>query len=107
MTLAITLVGPTALIVVLIARNRARMAAWLFKSAGGARKRIIRFMARLKHLVNGWVAAAIARYERRVAKIALHQLDDRELKDIGIYRGEIDEIIERAAQSGLRRRCHS
>jgi uncharacterized protein YjiS (DUF1127 family) len=42
-----------------------------------------------------------------VAKIALHQLDDRELKDIGIYRGEIDEIIERAAQSGLRRRCHS
>ena len=38
MTLAITLVGPTALIVVLIARNRARMAAWLFKSAGGARR---------------------------------------------------------------------
>jgi len=103
MTYAITLVGPTALIVVLIARNRARMASWLFKSTMGS----IILRARLRRRANSWVAAAIARHERRAAKIALHHLNDRELKDIGIYRGQIDEVIEWAAQSGLRRRCHS
>ena len=40
---------------------------------------------------------------RSAALAALRQLDDRELKDIGIYRGQIDDVIERAARSRLHR----
>ena len=52
------------------------------------RKRVILLSARLRRLINAWAAAAIARHERRAALAALRQLDDRELKDIGIYRGQ-------------------
>ena len=38
----------------------------------------------LSRLVNRWVAGVIARSERQAARIALRQLDDQELKDIGI-----------------------
>ena len=40
----------------------------------------------LNRLVNRWVAEIIARREREAARIALRQLDDRELKDIGRHR---------------------
>ena len=67
------------------------------------RRRILFVASRLRRTVNAWAAAIIASYERRAAIAALHQLDDRELKDIGLYRGQIDEAIKRAAQSRLRR----
>ena len=67
------------------------------------RKGVILLSARLRRLINAWAAAAIARHERRAALAALSQLDDRELKDIGIYRGQIDDVIERAARSRLHR----
>ncbi len=40
----------------------------------------------LNRLVNRWVAGIIARREREAARVALSRRDDRELKDIGIYR---------------------
>ena len=107
MTLTITLVGGHALIVVLIARNRAKMAAWLSKSAERARSRIILFVPRLRRMVNRWVAATIAHHERRAAKIALRQLDDRELKDLGIFRCQIDDVIERGRNRGCASRAAS
>jgi uncharacterized protein YjiS (DUF1127 family) len=48
-------------------------------------------------VVNGRIAAEIARHERRAAKVALCRLDDRELKDFGICRCQIANAIELAA----------
>jgi uncharacterized protein YjiS (DUF1127 family) len=48
--------------------------------------------------VNDWVAAAIVRRERKAAFFALHSLDDRDLKDVGLTRGDIHEALERAAR---------
>jgi uncharacterized protein YjiS (DUF1127 family) len=54
-------------------------------------KGLIIFLARLRRLVNRWVAAAIAHRERQAGFVALHRLDHRQLKDIGLSRGRIDE----------------
>jgi uncharacterized protein YjiS (DUF1127 family) len=48
-------------------------------------------------VVNGRIAAEIARHERRAAKVALCQLDERQLKDFGVCRRQIDGAIEQAA----------
>ena len=66
-----------------------------------ARKRAILYLAKLRRLVNGWVAAAIFRHARRAALPALRQLDERALKDL--YGSQINDIIERVAQSQRRR----
>jgi uncharacterized protein YjiS (DUF1127 family) len=60
----------------------------------------------LNRLVNRWVADNIARCERDAARVALGQLDDRELKDIGIYRHQLgDAFTEIARERGrLQRR---
>jgi hypothetical protein len=66
-----------------------------------ARKRAILYLAKLRRLVNGWVAAAIFRHTRRAALPALRQLDERALKDL--YGSQINDVIERVAQSQRRR----
>lgn len=66
------------------------------------RSGILRFLASFGRLVNGWVAAAIDRRERQAAMVALRHLDDRELKDIGIYRCQIDTVIAEAAQARMK-----
>jgi uncharacterized protein YjiS (DUF1127 family) len=43
----------------------------------------------LNGLVNRWVAGMIARSEREAARVALRELDDGGLKDIGIYRHQL------------------
>jgi hypothetical protein len=58
--------------------------------------------ARLIRLLNGWMAAAIAYRERQVAWLALHHAGDRNLNNKRIYRGPIDDALERAAR--LRKR---
>lgn len=42
---------------------------------------------RLGSCFDGWVACMLARRERQATIFALRHLSDRELKDIGIYRG--------------------
>ena len=66
-------------------------------------RRGLRFVVtRLGHLVNRWVAAEIAR-RARVADIAiLRQLSDRELKDIGLTRGDLGEGLAEAARCRIR-----
>jgi uncharacterized protein YjiS (DUF1127 family) len=56
----------------------------------------------LGRLVNRLVAVALARYARHAQLAALRQLSDRELKDIGIYRGEIDRGLDEAAKTRAR-----
>jgi hypothetical protein len=60
--------------------------------------------ARLRRLLDGWIAAAIAYRERQAAWLASHRAGDRNLKNKRIYRGPIDDALERAAQLRKRRR---
>ena len=66
-------------------------------------------LARLRRLVNRFFAAVIARHERHAAREALRKLDDRHLKDIGMYRSQIDSSLEELAQTRARMQqpgCH-
>ena len=60
--------------------------------------------ARLRRLLNGWIAAASAYRERQAAWLALHRAGDRSLNNKRIYRGPIDDALERAARLRKRRR---
>ena len=60
------------------------------------------FMVWLGRLVDHLVAAAIARHERQAELVALRQFSDRELQDIGIYRGEIEHGLDEAAETRAR-----
>lgn len=59
---------------------------------------------RLKRLLNGWIAAAIAYRERQAALLVLHRAGDRKLNNKRLYRGPIDDALERAARLRRRRR---
>ena len=59
-------------------------------------------LARLRRLINRFFAAVIARHERHAAREALRKLDDRHLKDIGMYRSQIDSSLEELAQTRAR-----
>jgi hypothetical protein len=60
--------------------------------------------ARLTRLLNGWIAAAIAYRERQAALLASHHARGRDLNSKRIYRGPIDDAVERAARLRKRRR---
>jgi len=67
------------------------------------RKKAMLLPARLRRRLINWLAAALAYRERRSALFALRQWDDRELKDVGLYRGQIEEAITGASRRRLRR----
>jgi len=56
----------------------------------------------LKRLVDAWVAGMLARRERQAAICALHQMDDRALRDIGLWRGRIDAALGGSQRASLR-----
>ena len=64
-------------------------------------------VARLKRFLNGWVAAAIAYRERQATLLALSQRDDRKLDETRVYRGPIDDALEKAARLRERLLKHS
>jgi uncharacterized protein YjiS (DUF1127 family) len=51
---------------------------------------------RLIFLLDCWVAMMIAHRERAATRFALDQLNDRELKDIGIHRSQIADGLANA-----------
>jgi len=59
-------------------------------------------LARLRRLINRFLAAVIARHERHAARAALHRLDDRQLQDLAISRSEIESRLEELAQMRAR-----
>ena len=63
------------------------------------RTRVGSFLVGLGRLVDRLVAAAIARHARQAELVVLRQFSDRELKDIGICRGEIEHGLEEAAKT--------
>ncbi|MEH2592928.1 DUF1127 domain-containing protein [Bradyrhizobium sp. AZCC 1721] len=60
------------------------------------------WLARLRRLVNSFLAAVIARHERHAMREALRKLDDRHLEDLGMYRTQIDSSLEELAQTRAR-----
>ena len=70
-----------------------------------ARPFVLRTAVRLAHLrrfINRLSAAVIARHERHAARAVLYRLDDRQLKDFGMYRTEIESSLEDLAQTRAR-----
>lgn len=60
------------------------------------------FLARLGRFVNRCIAAVIAHRERQASLAVLRHLSDRDLKDIGIYRCEIDGALAERAEARQR-----
>ncbi len=56
------------------------------------RCRARRLSRRMKRAVDAWVASMPARRERQAAIYAVHHLSDRELKDMGLYRGSLGHV---------------
>lgn len=59
---------------------------------------------RLRRLLDGWVAAAIAYRESQVAFLVERQLQARDLTDTHLYRGPIDHAVEKATRLRQQRR---
>jgi uncharacterized protein YjiS (DUF1127 family) len=67
-----------------------------------AMQRRTRFLLkRIGRLFNRWLAAAIAEHARRADIAVLRHLSDRELKDIGLTRGDLGEGLAEAARSRI------
>jgi uncharacterized protein YjiS (DUF1127 family) len=75
----------------------------------GRRSRTAVFLHRLKRYLDGSVAAARAYKERRATMLALRHVDDRLLKDIGVYRDGAIYDLRRSAwrQRDVRELPHS
>jgi uncharacterized protein YjiS (DUF1127 family) len=62
-------------------------------------RRIGRFLLkRIAHLLNHWISAVIEQQARQVDIIVLSHFTDRELKDIGLTRGDLGEGLAEAAR---------
>jgi len=59
-------------------------------------------LARVRRLINRFLAAISARHERHATRVARHRLDDRQLKDLAIARSQIDSRLEELAQTRAR-----
>ena len=72
----------------------------------GLRRNALVLLARVRRFLNDWVAVDIARRERHAALFALRELDDGELKDIGISRCQTDSTREAAGRQRVRRQLY-
>ena len=67
-------------------------------------RRAIRIFVRgLARLINGWIAAVIAQREYQANLTILRSFTDKELRDIGLDRGQIPEGLAEAAKARSRR----
>jgi uncharacterized protein YjiS (DUF1127 family) len=66
------------------------------------RRRLSVVLRQFGRLVDDWAAAIIAELERRAEIAALQHLSDRQLKDIGLYRGQIEGALDEASRDRLR-----
>ena len=66
------------------------------------RRKFGRFLNPFGRLVNHVIAAAIAHRARQADIVILRRLSDRELKDIGLTRGDIGEGLAEAARCRIR-----
>jgi uncharacterized protein YjiS (DUF1127 family) len=74
-----------------------------YATVASAIRRNARFVLKhIGHLLNHWIAAAIAKRARQADIAFLHHLSDRELRDIGLYRGDLAEGLSEAAENRIR-----
>jgi uncharacterized protein YjiS (DUF1127 family) len=72
-------------------------------TVASAIRRKARFVLKhMGHLLNRWIATAIAKRARQEDITFLHHLNDRELRDIGLYRGDLAEGLSEAARNRIR-----
>jgi uncharacterized protein YjiS (DUF1127 family) len=57
-----------------------------------------KFAAFLGDCINHWLAAWIARQEREAARKMLFSFSDRQLRDIGLVRSQIDDTLSNPHQ---------
>lgn len=57
-----------------------------------------RLSVRLSRLTNGIVTRVLSETTRRLELAKLHRLSDRELKDMGVYRSQIDHGLDEVAK---------
>ena len=53
-----------------------------------------KFTAAVSNFINNWLAAWIAHREREAARKMLFGFNDRQLRDIGISRSQIDYVVD-------------
>ncbi|MDP1583603.1 MAG: hypothetical protein Q8M18_09265 [Bradyrhizobium sp.] len=66
-------------------------------------RRAVVLLARLRRALNGWVAATIAHRERQASSFAVRQLDGGGLDNTRLYRGPIDDVVDRISKLRKRR----
>ena len=71
-------------------------------SAPTIRRGFALFLARLRRRIDRWVADLIARRARQTALAALSSLSDRELKDMGLYRAQLNDAVFWSAEAQRR-----
>ena len=70
--------------------------------APAIRRRARFLLKRIGRLLNHWLSAVIAERARQADIIVLRHLSNRELKDIGLTRGDLSEGLAEAARSRIR-----
>ena len=60
------------------------------------RGRVLALLIRFRRLIDRGVAISLASIARQAELAELHRLDDRQLKDIGLYRSDIGEGLPEA-----------
>ena len=70
--------------------------------APAIRRRARFLLKRMGRLLNHWLSAVIAERARQADNIVLRHLSDRELKDIGLTRGDFGEGLAEADRSRIR-----
>jgi uncharacterized protein YjiS (DUF1127 family) len=66
------------------------------------RRALASCVTRLARLINAWVAAVIAHREYQANLVIPRSLSDRELRDIGLERGQIGDGLAEAAKARKR-----
>ena len=57
-----------------------------------------KFAAYVGHCINTWMAEWMARQEREAARKVLLSFSDRQLRDMGIFRSQIDYILNNSGK---------
>jgi uncharacterized protein YjiS (DUF1127 family) len=65
------------------------------------------FVARVRILIDRTIAALIARQERQAELFYLRRLGDRELRDMGLTRGDLDAGLAEAAKARIEKQMRS
>jgi uncharacterized protein YjiS (DUF1127 family) len=73
--------------------RRTTMTATSFTTSTAIRPATSAVLVRFVRRIGSWLHAVAADWDRRAAMKALHQLDDRALRDIGLSRCQIERAV--------------